>query len=283
MNVWIRPREKYARKVIYDDLTKLGMSREEAKERLKKLGIFLSKGEIKKRGRPPKYDFLQIFISGASLEEINAIKEYLKRKLKRPVFLYPRDDSYVFIAPWRNAEGETLPYDILFFRKLKDDIEKISKGENLEVLTSTSWREDYEKLKKGKEEIPHDMEKTIEIKGPDQEEEKEIFHDMGKEEGKREIQEEINKALLEIIKEEEEKKKREEELKEKLEKLREKRKTILNKIEYLEKMGRFLPGRLSEKRRLKKELQEVEAEIFEIENKLGIYTEYTKIFKKMEL
>ena len=279
MKVWIRPRERFARKVIYDDLTKLGMSREEAKERLKKLGIFLSKGEIKKRGRPPKYDFLQVFISGVSLEEVNAIKEYLKRKLKRPVFLYPRDDSYVFIAPWRNAEGETLPYDILFFRKLKDDIERISRGKSLEVLTSTSWREDYEKLKKGKEEIPHDMEK---LKGSVQGE-REISHDMGKEEGKREIQEEVNKALLEVIKEEEEKKKREEELKEKLEKLREKRKTILNKIEYLEKMGRFLPGRLSEKRRLKKELQEVEDEIFEIENKLGIYTEYTKILKKMEI
>ncbi len=226
---------------------------QDLREEVRKKIFLPSKAYPKIRGRPPKYDYLFISIAGIDEDRARDIKAYLEKKTHRPVVMYSKiffknldretEKLYRYLIPWRDREsGKALPYKIGFLNELKNDIKSVARGINpLEMEKEEVKPLEKEKVKsitKGmektevKEEVKHTpltMKKVMEIK--------------------------TAKAISDLIRHRKEKYER---------KYREalmREAEIEKEIRYLEEYGGIFSLRISKRKKLKKELEEVKSDI----------------------
>ena len=133
MEIYIRPKTKEARKIIYMDLNE--EQRKEVDNR-----IFLPEKAYPKleRGRPARYDFLYIWIPNLESSYVNNVERYLSEKLERPVFSYSKKikdvNGYIFILPYRDVKtGKALSYTMKLYYTLRKDLYSLARGEVIKV------------------------------------------------------------------------------------------------------------------------------------------------------
>ena len=137
MRIYIKPMTSRARSNIYKDLD------EWQKERVKNF-IFLPEGDYPQtRGRPPKYDFLYVWVSDIDENAANRVKKALQTKTDRLVFFYPKtrtnkdgttESGYVFLLPWRNLmDGGALPNKLKFFNEIRNAVAEAAGGTDFSV------------------------------------------------------------------------------------------------------------------------------------------------------
>lgn len=144
ISIWIRAMPKSSRALMYKEMPEEMIP--DVKER-----IFIPWSAYpKKRGRPPKYDFLFISIVGMPWEKWDDLIYYLEDKLKRPVESWRIETSegyaYRFIAPWRDREGKVLPNKMWFFKSLRYEILNFLQGKHIKI-------EENNPISIGKEEV----------------------------------------------------------------------------------------------------------------------------------
>ena len=229
MKIFIKPITKSMRYSILNEL-----SPEQKKEVEEK--VFLQEKEYPpRRGRPSKYDFLYVFVTDIEEAGAEKVKGLLVEKTGRSVFYYFRTwrelRGYAFLLPWRSpVDGKALPNKLRFFDGIRKEI--MEAFEKPEISNYGKVQEKEEK------EAEHER------KGKGEKDElvsEELIQEENVEENKREEEREEIKKAIDILKKQ----------KEKLEK----------EIASLERMGWYMPTYRSKKKRLQKELKEVNAKI----------------------
>ena len=234
---------------------------QDLREEVRKKIFLPSKAYPKIRGRPPKYDYLFISIAGIDEDRARDIKAYLEKKTNRSVVMYSKiffknldretEKLYRYLIPWRDREsGKALPYKIGFLNELKNDIKSVARGINpLEMEKEEVKPLEKEKVKS----ITKDMEKT-EVK-------EEVKHTplMMKKVKEEEVKEEkiikTAEAISDLIRLRKEKYER------KYWKALKRKAEIEKEIRYLEEYGGIFSLRISKRKKLKKELEEVKSDI----------------------
>ena len=238
ISIWIRAMPKSSRAIMYREIPEELIPY--VKER-----IFIPWSKYpKKRGRPPKYDFLFISIVGMPRDIWDDLIYYLEDKLKRPVESWSVQTSegiaYRFITPWRDRKGEVLPNKMWFFKNLRYDILNFIQGKHLKIE-----EKENNPISIGKEEVKPEM--------SDEELEKKVIDTIN-------TLRETNKIKITTlrIKLGEERRKLEE-IEKEIDNKKEEKENLKKRLEQLEMLGRF--GSLFEKKKIKKELGNIDLDL----------------------
>ena len=181
------------------------------------------------RGRPPKYDFLYVFVTDIDEASAEKVKRLLVEKTGRSVIYLPHswrgEQGFAFLLPWRSpVDGKALPNKLKFFAEIRKEV-----VEAFGEVEISSYGKVQEKERK-EESITEEL---IQEEVPAVDEQK---------------RDDILKSI-ELLKRQ----------KEKLEK----------DIASMERMSRYMPTYKSKKKRAKKVLDEVNAKIQMLRVELG--------------
>ena len=250
ISIWIRAMPKSSRAIMYREIPEELIPY--VKER-----IFIPWSKYpKKRGRPPKYDFLFISIVGMPRDIWDDLIYYLEDKLKRPVESWSTQTSeglaYRFITPWRDREGKVLPNKMWFFKNLRYDILNFIQGKHLKIE-----EKENNPISIGKEEVK--PKEKVKPEMSDEELERKVIDTINTIiNSKKAI---INSLQIRISGERKELK----ELERAIENKEKEEERLKNKLESLERMGRF--GSLFEKKKTKNELDRVKSDLYILRSK----------------
>ncbi len=278
VSVFVRPREKSARQIIYMNLS------EEEKAKIKEVAFLPKSAYPPLKGRPPKYDFLQVIVSPITQERGEEIREYLRETLGRDVYAVRRvkekgKETWFYFLPWRDPRtGKALPNKRWFFQKLRTSIKELAEKGHTNVILDLSAP-----AKKSSEEESGSMGPSTKETPPRvRAESEEIITTPTETTVKDQILAELE-ALEEIHKRDTEKKKQE--IKREMESIKRMMDGVRREIEYqkkrlrsLEMRGRFAPGYLSNKRQIKKRIAELNEKMAELEREYKkLKKEYSKV------
>ena len=192
--------------------------------------VFLTEYDYPKpRGRNPKYDFLYVWVSDIDEATADKIEDLLHEKTGRRVFHYPR--------VWTDRDGtQEQGYAFLLPWRSPED----GKALPYKLRYFNEIKTAIEELVKGS---------TFPLYGKVQE------------------SEQGEKVPIEDIPKEEEMEEKED-IRERLNELKAQRDELKKKLESVERIGRFAPGYLSKKKKLKKEIEELDIKIRQLELKM---------------
>ena len=240
MRVFIKPMTKSMRYNIIKE-----MSPEQKKEAAWQ--VFLSERAYPPhRGRPPKYDFLYVFVTDIDEAGADKVKGLLVEKTGRSVIYLSHswrgEPGFAFLLPWRSpVDGKALPNKIKFFDGIRKEIMEAFGESDISSYGKVPEKGHSEELAPA-ESLPEETETGDLIA----EEEKAAPPEAPaetREEEKEEIIKEINVL-----------KRREAELK--------------KELESVERLSRFMPTYKSKKKKITKELETVDLEIRMLEVKM---------------
>ncbi len=235
MKIFTKPMTKSMR---YSIIKELDM--EQKKEAEDK--VFLSKDAYPpNRGRPPKYDFLYVFVSDIEEASAEKVKKLLQDKTGRSVFYFSHTwrelRGYAFLLPWRSpVDGKALPNKLKFFDELRKEIIKELEERNISSYGKIQEKEEKEEHPEEPKQEPMPVVEQVEQKP-------------------------------EPPAEDEDRRRKREELMADIEFLKKKRERLKKELSSVEMRGRFTPGYLSKKKKLKKEIEELNLKIQELKVK----------------
>jgi len=248
MRIYIRAMTARSRTNIYNELD------EWQKSEIKNL-VFRPESEYPKtKGRPPKYDFLYVWVSDIGEDAADKIKEHLSDKTGRSVFYYAKtwkrkdgteEHGFAFLLSWRSPkDGKALPNKLKFFEEIKKTVKEAVGETGISIYGKVPEKEKVA-VQERKEEVKKEDLISDEL-----------------------IREEVP-VVEERVKKEEEMNKDRAEVMEAIAILKRQKEKLEKDIASLDRIGRYMPTYRSKRKRLKKELSEVNAKIQMLRAELG--------------